>query len=250
MPSLTLDWTTFALEVVNFLILLWLLQRFLYRPIAASVARRRAEIDRELAAGRDASTAAAALKQQYEGRLADWEREKAEARTRLSTDLQAERARQMQALSGELERERTRREAAQTHERDSRESSLRQAARRDAAAFAANLLGRMADAVLEAKIVALAAEDLERLPANRREALDGAAVGEGAVARVWSAFGSGDHERLASAIRSLAGHPVSLSHATDTSLIAGVRIELGAWVLAANLRDELAFFAEALESDG
>jgi F-type H+-transporting ATPase subunit b len=250
MPSLTLDWTTFALEVVNFLILLWLLQRFLYRPIAASIARRRAEIDHELASGREASAAAAALRQQYEGRLADWEREKAEARGRLATDLQAERARLMEALSGELERERTRREAAGVHEQARREAVLRQAARRDAAAFAARLLGRLADAVLEAKIASLATDDLERLPASQRESLSSALGSDSAVAQVSSAFGSGDRDRLAAAVRSLAGRPVTLEHSTDTSLVAGVRIELGAWVLAANLRDELAFFAEVLEHDG
>ena len=35
-----LDTTTFVLEIVNFLILLWLLNRFLYRPVQAAIARR------------------------------------------------------------------------------------------------------------------------------------------------------------------------------------------------------------------
>ena len=35
-----LDWSTFALEIINFLALLWILKRFLYRPILAVVAER------------------------------------------------------------------------------------------------------------------------------------------------------------------------------------------------------------------
>ena len=27
------DWTTFVLEVLNFLVLLWILKRFLYQPV-------------------------------------------------------------------------------------------------------------------------------------------------------------------------------------------------------------------------
>ena len=35
-----INWTTFVLEIVNFLILVWLLKHFFYRPVLAVVARR------------------------------------------------------------------------------------------------------------------------------------------------------------------------------------------------------------------
>ena len=37
-----IDWTTFALEIINFLVLVWILKRFLYRPVLDTLARRRA----------------------------------------------------------------------------------------------------------------------------------------------------------------------------------------------------------------
>jgi F-type H+-transporting ATPase subunit b len=40
------DWWTFALQTINFAILVWLLHRFLYRPVLAAVDARRVEIDR------------------------------------------------------------------------------------------------------------------------------------------------------------------------------------------------------------
>jgi len=39
------DWWTFALQTINFAILVWLLHRFLYRPVLAAVDARRVEID-------------------------------------------------------------------------------------------------------------------------------------------------------------------------------------------------------------
>ena len=35
------DWTTFALEIINFLILVWILKRFFYHPVLDIIARRR-----------------------------------------------------------------------------------------------------------------------------------------------------------------------------------------------------------------
>ena len=35
-----LDWTTFILEIVNFLVLLWILKRFFFRPVREAIARR------------------------------------------------------------------------------------------------------------------------------------------------------------------------------------------------------------------
>jgi F-type H+-transporting ATPase subunit b len=53
-----LDWTTIALQLVNFAILVWLLQRFLYRPVLRVIdARRRAADSRYAEAQRTAEAA-------------------------------------------------------------------------------------------------------------------------------------------------------------------------------------------------
>ena len=45
---MAIDWTTFALEVVNFLVLVWLLKRFLYQPVLEVLVQRRAGVARTL----------------------------------------------------------------------------------------------------------------------------------------------------------------------------------------------------------
>lgn len=54
------DWFTFALQTVNFAILVWLLHRFLYRPVLRLVDARRAEIEKQYAEVKAAETQAAA----------------------------------------------------------------------------------------------------------------------------------------------------------------------------------------------
>ena len=44
-----LSWPTFFLEIINFLVLVWILKRFLYKPVLEAVAHRKAVIDKTLA---------------------------------------------------------------------------------------------------------------------------------------------------------------------------------------------------------
>lgn len=53
-----IDWYTLALQTVNFAVLVWLLHRFLYRPVLRMVDSRRAQIDAEGDATRKTATEA------------------------------------------------------------------------------------------------------------------------------------------------------------------------------------------------
>ena len=53
-----IDWYTLALQTVNFAVLVWLLQRFLYRPVLRTVDLRRAQIDKAYADARAAEAQA------------------------------------------------------------------------------------------------------------------------------------------------------------------------------------------------
>jgi len=46
---LELSWSTFLLEIINFLVLVWILKHFLYKPVLDVIARRRSGIEKTLA---------------------------------------------------------------------------------------------------------------------------------------------------------------------------------------------------------
>jgi len=60
------DWWTLALQAVNFAILVWLLQRFLYKPVLRLVDARRAAIEQQFQGARDVEAKAAALQAKAE----------------------------------------------------------------------------------------------------------------------------------------------------------------------------------------
>lgn len=241
------DWTTFALEIINFLVLVWILQRLLYRPVMNAIARRRTAIETTLAQAQAAEARAQALQQQYEGRLAASQAEKAAARSQLGREIEAERERMLEALRGEIAREREKREARERQAMQDARRRLQEEAHRAAAAFAARLLERLSGSGLTAAICALAVEDLASLPRDKAQALRAALERQSMRAKATSAHPLGAAERtaLAGAMERLAGGPLSMEFGVDPSLVAGLSIDAGPWLLRADVRDELQFFAEA-----
>jgi len=60
-----LDWFTVAAQIGNFLLLLWLLKRFLYRPILDAMAARQQRLEAALTAARTQAADAEALQRDY-----------------------------------------------------------------------------------------------------------------------------------------------------------------------------------------
>jgi F-type H+-transporting ATPase subunit b len=101
-----LNWTTFILELVNFVVLIWILNRFLYRPVMNVIAQRKAAIQKTLLEAETARSGAQALQSQYENRLTEWQQEREKARAQLRDEIRAERNRLLEDLRVELDQER------------------------------------------------------------------------------------------------------------------------------------------------
>jgi F-type H+-transporting ATPase subunit b len=240
-----IDWTTFALEVINFLALVWILKRFLYRPVLDVLARRRAGVERTLAEGRNSMAQATELQKQFEQRLADWEKEKASLRVALDAELATERERQMQAVQRSLADERTRQAAQEAHRLADLRHTLETQSIEHAGRFAATLLTRLADPALEARLLDLLLDDLAHLPPEQTAGLRATVSAAAMPVSVASAWPLTDQQRarLTEALGKLMGQSVELACAEEATLVAGLRVTVGAWQLKANLADELAFFA-------
>jgi len=240
------DWVTFGLEIVNFLVLVWILKRFLYLPVLKTIARRKETIDRTLAHARAVQAEAAALEGRYRDRLAEWEKEKAALRVKEGEEFGAERARRMAALQDALEQEREKRRVVDQRQMDEWRDQVEREAVAQGSEFAARLLARLAAPEIEARLVALALEDLKRLPEARLQAMRAACRGARNRLRVTSAFPLNVDARaaLVRGLAEAADASLDAEFAQDPRLVAGVRASIGPWVIHANVQDELKFFAE------
>jgi len=240
-----IDTTSFILQLVNFAVLVWILHRFLYRPVLAAIDRRRAAIDKTMSDAKSVREDAERLRGQFEGRLADWERERVKARSALESELTALRGKGLADAAQAVERERDRLAALQAKREADWKRDTEQRALDQAAAFASRLLERIADHALDERLVEVFAEDLSGWPPERIDLLAEAARAAGGRVSVRSARALPDaaRARLARTLSERLRIECRPEYAVDAALIAGVSVAVGPWVLQANLRDELRAFS-------
>jgi len=240
-----IDTTSFVLQLVNFVVLLWILHRFLYRPVLAAIDRRRATIEKTMSDARTVREDAERLRVQFEGRLAAWERERVKARAGLESELAGLRAKGLADTARAIERERDRLAALQAKREADWKRETEQRALDQAATFAARLLERVADPGLEERLIEVFAEDLAAWPPERIDPLAEAARAAGGSVRVLSAhpLAQAPRARLAQALSQRLRIECRPEYSVDEALVAGVSVTVGPWVLQADLRDELRAFS-------
>lgn len=241
-----LNWTTFVLELINFLILVWILKRFLYRPVLDIISRRQQSIRETLADAQQTRSEADQLKDQYAHRISDWEEERQQARERLYTEIDDERTRRMDELHKQLKLEADRARTATAHRLEDATRKIEQTAMDQAAAFGSRLLTQLAGPDLELRLLDLVVEEFKTMSTEKTEALRAGwkkANESIAVDSVWP-LPDDARKRLEQALHQSIDAQVTVRFAQDPQLIAGLRIVIGDWVMHANLRDELHNFAE------
>jgi len=98
------SWSTFALQAVNFLILLWLLKRFLFKPVRAIVARRKEEIARAQAEAEAARQSAEQARKEVAARQSEIEAQGQGIIAQARADLAAERSKMIEAARADIEK--------------------------------------------------------------------------------------------------------------------------------------------------
>ena len=240
------NWSTFLLEIINFLVLVWILRRFLYRPVLDVIARRRKLIEDQLAEAHQVQQTAESLQAQYEHRLADWEKERRQARDNLAQELEGERASQLSTLQTTLEQEREKAHVAQDRQRAEQQRAIEHDALRQGAAFSSRLLVQACTPALEERLLDMLVEELSQLSEEQAASLRQQWGEAPQGIEVSSAFELSDQQRqrLERLLRQVSGLGVPIRFSRNTELLAGLHVVIGAWVLAANVRDELKGFAE------
>lgn len=238
-----LDGTTIALQIINFLVLVWLLKRFLYQPILKVISERQQGIEQALRDAQAAESRAHSLREEYEQKLASLQHQHAITMDKLSDDVAAERCRRLEALDKELTAERERQRVLDEKQAVETLRQLRRDANQNSTAFLARLLKRLSGSELDHLLVRTALEDLQNLPAEQANELREAAATVTEVQLTTARpLSTDDEQQLRQALEGVTQKALTWSLRTDTSLNSGLRIGLGAWRLSLSLADELEFF--------
>jgi len=239
-----LNWSTFALEIINFLILVWLLARFLYRPVLDIIDRRKQEINKQLTDADTVRKEAESLKQDYQDRMQAWNREQSEARKQLHDAIAAERQQLLEELQHDLEQEREKAVTLNKRRLEDETNRIFRQSVQQGAEFCAKLLARLSGPGLEASIINVAITDLEALAPEQVQALKKNHGSNNNIISITSAFPLTTEQKqlLEQKLKTFTRADTGFNYQQDPDLLAGIRIRIGAWRLQANLQDELQYF--------
>ncbi|MCP5143677.1 MAG: hypothetical protein H6978_02520 [Gammaproteobacteria bacterium] len=234
------DWFTVLAQLINFLLLVWLLKKLLYQPVLAVIERRRREIERsltEVSTRHQAATDALSKAEAERAALAD-ERE-ALLRDARQQAL-AERDRLLAAAQQDYSAQRERWHAALNREQLSLQQQLSTRAQTEVLAIVRQILADLADEELAARIVSHFARQLKALPTQELARIRGAiAAGGTGVVTVKSASEIGEDQRrvLQQAVDEAVGQPLTYQYETRDGLIAGLEIHLDGHKMAWSISD-------------
>ncbi|MBB5210409.1 F0F1 ATP synthase subunit delta [Microbulbifer hydrolyticus] len=240
-----LNWTTFLLEIFNFLVLVWILKRFFYKPLQDAIARRQAAIEQRVDEARKMQESAQQLQQKYESDLAEIDREREAAREKLQREINDERRKREAALEESLQQQRQKAEAIAQQQNRERRRQQQQRALEQGSRFATRLLEEGAGPELEARLLELTLNGLRQLPPERLASLRGYQLEHPEPVDVVSAFPLPDahREKVEQILSEILDGDIRSHFREDRTLMAGLRIAIGPWVLGVNVRDELKGFA-------
>ncbi len=238
--------STFILEIINFLILIWILQRLFYKPLLEVIAKRKQTIDQALGDAKTVHLQAEEQRSLYENRQKLWEQEKQAALTTLYQQIEVERRTQMNRLNTDLEQERQKARITLTRQQQELQQQAEKQALQNGAKFAGMLLQQSAGPELEFRLMTMLMDNLTTLPEACRLCLQMLGTKKSVPVKITSAYPltANLQQQLEQKLGLLINSQINFQYHQDAELIAGLRIDIGAWVLNANLQHELIGFAE------
>ncbi|MGB8276862.1 MAG: F0F1 ATP synthase subunit delta [Methylovirgula sp.] len=244
-----IDWSTLALQTVNVLILVWILARFLFRPVREIIAQRQAKTDAVLAEAAAARKQAAEAQAAVERARADIEAQREQLLATAQSEAAKEKARLLDAAAKEVADLRLEAESAAVRERAAMEEALIARIKDLAVEIARRLAGRISpEAGLDAFVAGLCAQ-FNKLPPQTRAAFTSETGHEEAIEIVTAAPLSAETgARVRQALEQIFGIGRQFTFDADPALIAGIEVHGRTASLRNSLREDLDRIVRELSS--
>ncbi|SCZ85665.1 F0F1 ATP synthase subunit B [Nitrosomonas mobilis] len=158
-----IDWFTVVAQIINFLILVWLLKRFLYKPILTAIDAREQRIAAKLADADAKKMEAQKERDAFQQKNEDFDKQRIERMNQVAEAVSAERAQLLDAARQESSDLRAQLQVTLKNERHNLNEALSHRAREEVFAIARKTLIDLADTTLEDRVTAVFLDRLREL---------------------------------------------------------------------------------------
>jgi F-type H+-transporting ATPase subunit b len=234
-----IDWFTVGAQLLNFLILVWLLKRFLYKPIINAVDTREARIKKELDDADTIKTAAETERDDFQKKTEAFKQKHAAMLQKAKGEVAAERKRLMSEAQGDADALTAKRVKSLKTEARALDKSITDRARDEVFAIARKTLKDLADVSLEDRMCDAFADRIKTFSDQPDGALSKAIQASSDPIRLRSAFNlsKAQHAAIQSALHKTFSTNAKLTFDTDPELIGGIELTVGGQKLAWSISD-------------
>jgi len=246
-----IDWFTLVAQVVNFIILLYLLKRFLYGPIIQVMEQRQAEVASQLEEAEEERNQARAEREHYESQQAALEEKRSEILDEAEQEAASRREEMIQQAREDVAENKKQWQEALEREKERFLQDLRCQAGQRTVEVARRVLRDLADAKLEQRIIDAFVERLSHLEQGEREDISASIRRAERPLVVRSAFDISDAGRR-QVIQALESQfPETESRETafeqEPSLICGIELHSDGRRVGWNVEEYLEALGEQME---
>ncbi|OGA14293.1 MAG: F0F1 ATP synthase subunit B [Betaproteobacteria bacterium RIFCSPLOWO2_12_FULL_63_13] len=243
-----IDWFTVGAQVLNFLILAWLLKRFLYQPILDAIDAREKRIAKELADADAKRTEARKELDEFQRRIKAFDLQRSELLGNVIDEANAERQRLLDDVRQSVDALAAKRREALRSEQRILNEALRSRAREEVFAIARKTLADLASISLEERIGEVLIRRLRGLDAAAKASMGEALSRASGPVLVRSAFDLPDAQRAAirNALNESFSADVKVRFETAPDLVSGIELATDSQKLTWNIADYLSSLEESV----
>ncbi|MBK6998847.1 MAG: F0F1 ATP synthase subunit B [Rhodoferax sp.] len=236
-----IDWFTVGAQALNFLVLVWLMKRFLYKPILDAITAREKRIALTIADAALKQTAAQKERDAFQKKNEDFDHQRNELLGHAQDEAKAERQRLLDEARQVADTLRAKNQVALTSELQTLHQDIARRSREEVLAIAQKILTDLAGLGLEERIGAVFSQRLRELDDEARAGLAKALKTSSNSVLVRSAceLPSTQRNDIQQALNELLSSAIKIEFDTAPDLISGIELTANGWKVAWNIADFL-----------
>lgn len=237
-----IDWFTVVAQLINFLILVFLLHRFLYRPIVKTIKSRQKEVEQSWQDAEDEQEAAAAAVASYQQKQQELEQKRQEIIARAKEEGEQEYHNLVKQARQEVEHKQTAWEKAIAQQQEQFLENLKEKVTQQVYAITRQALQELADVKLEEQAIANFIHRLENLDASEQNNLAQSLQksDNGLVIRSGYELSSETRDKIVDSLhRQQIYQGNNIRFVTTPDLICGIELQASDYKVAWNLENYL-----------
>jgi F-type H+-transporting ATPase subunit b len=244
-----IDWFTVGAQVVNFLILVWLLKHFLYRPILDAIDAREKKIAKALADADARKAEAQKERDEFQHKNEAFEQQRVALLNNATEEAKAERQRLLDEARQAADALSTKRQETLRNDAHSLNQAITHRAQQEVFAIARKALTDLAAASLEERLADVFTRRLLEMDDQGKKGLGDALKTASEPARVRSAFDLPAAQRTAiqNVLNETFSSDIPVRFETAPDLISGIELATNGHKVAWSIADYLASLEKGVE---